>query len=320
VDDAAAFRTLTEVMPVPFKYQLVTSPEEAQDGTMLIAARGDNYSLTWKQRSDKKSNVLLNELVATWVTQANERLRLQSLQALGVDPGVLHPVTFQVIDVTPKEQQQNPLTGMLGYFMALGIIVGGMGIAMDTTAGEKERKTLLTLYASPHTSNEIMLAKWLNIAFFAVGAAILNLLSMTVSLVWLLPMIDEQLDVGFTLSFAVVAQLFSLLLPLAVLLSGLMLAIGIGARTIKEATSWMTPLLVVVVFIGLSSSSLDAAPNSWLYWTPVINVFVCIMDALLHQLTIVHWLVTMATMVAAVGLLGVYTNQLFRKESILFRN
>ena len=321
VDDRELFNRLLETLPAPFKYELREGAStESLDGNLLIQRDGTGYTVTWEQRSDRNRNVFLNEQMVSWITQCNELLRLEKLKELGVNTEILQPVKFNVVDVTPEEQRQNPLTGMLGYFMALGIIVGGMGIAIDTTAGEKERKTLLTLYASPHTAAEIMSAKLIHISFFAVLAAILNVISMGVSLTVLLPMIEKDLEAGLRLDAAVFIQLLSLVIVLAVLLSALMLAIGIYARTIKEATSWMTPLLFVVIFIGLTWSSVDAEPFSWVYWTPIVNVFVSIRDTFTHQLTAAHWSITIGTMMIAIVILSMLTNKLFESESVLVRN
>jgi sodium transport system permease protein len=321
VDDRELFKRLLETVQPPFKYELQDAKSsESVDGTLLIQRDTNGYNVTWEQRSDRNRNLFLNEQVASWIKQCNEQLRLQKLNELGVNLEILQPLKFNVVDVTPEEQRQNPLIGMLGYFMALGIIVGGMGIAIDTTAGEKERKTLLTLYASPHTAAEIMSAKLIHISFFAVLAAILNVVSMGVSLTVLLPMIEKDFEVGLRLDTVVFIQLLSLVMLLAVLLSALMLAIGIYARNIKEATSWMTPLLFVVIFIGLTWSSVDAEPFSWVYWTPVVNVFVSISDTFSHQLTFAHWSITVGTMMIAIVIISVLTKKLFQSESVLFRN
>jgi sodium transport system permease protein len=309
VNDVELFNQLVRTVPAPFKYELLDATStESGDGTFSIQRDGTGYTVIWEQRSDRNRNVFLNEQVASWLQQCNEQLMQQK------------PIKWSVVDVTPEEQRQNPLVGMLGYFIALGIIVGGMGVAIDTTAGEKERKTLLTLYSSPHTATEIMSAKLLHISFFSVLAAILNVLSMGISLTVLLPMIEKDLEAGLQLDSLVFIQLFSLVIALAALISALMLAIGIYARNIKEATSWMTPLLFVVIFIGLTWSSVDAEPFSWVYWTPIVNIFVSIRDTFSHQLTIAHWLITLITMMFAILICSILTKKLFQSESVLFRN
>jgi sodium transport system permease protein len=128
------------------------------------------------------------------------------------------------------------------------------------------------------------------------------------------------MDAGLRLDVTVFIHLLSLVIVLAVLLSAMMLAIGIYARTIKEATSWMTPLLFVVIFIGLTWSSVDAEPFSWVYWTPIVNVFVSIRDSFSHQLTGAHWLITIGTMTIAILIVSMLTKKLFQSESVLFRN
>jgi sodium transport system permease protein len=321
VNDRVLFNRLLETVQAPFKFELLGAEStESGDGKLLIQQDDAGFTVTWEQRSDRMRNVFLNQRLISWIKLCNEQLRLQKLKELGVDANILQPVTFNVVDVTPEEQRQNPLVGILGYFMALGIIVGGMGVAIDTTAAEKERKTLLTLYASPHTPTEIMTAKLIHISFFAVLAAILNVLSMGISLTVLLPLIEKEMDAGLRLDVTVFIHLLSLVIVLAVLLSAMMLAIGIYARTIKEATYWMTPLLFVVIFIGLTWSSVDAEPFSWVYWTPIVNVFVSIRDSFSHQLTGAHWLITIGTMTIAILIVSMLTKKLFQSESVLFRN
>jgi sodium transport system permease protein len=321
VNDGELLWELTTMVPPSFNVSFMMQGDlKGPDGTLIITKEDSGrYFIKWEQRTDRNRNIILNELMNSWIRQVNEKLLVQYLVDSGLDTEMIQPINFEVIDVTPVEQRQDPLTGLLSYFMGIGIIVGGMSIAIDATTGEKERKTLLTLYASPHSAAEIMFAKLLSVSFFAIISSILNVVSLVLSLTYVMDVLNITNATNLEISIDTSVKLITLMLPFAIMMSCLMIALGIYARTIKEATASISPLVFAVIFIGITFSAIDATPWSWMYWTPVVNVFVTFKDALLYQLTLGHWLLTIGTQFIMTGIILAITHWLFRQESVLFR-
>ena len=123
-------------------------------------------------------------------TKANDKLRLaldalksetvrQALAGSGVPASVLTPFTVARVDVAPKGKRgKSALGGMIGYIVILLMFSGCMYPALDMTAGEKERRTMEILVASPASRQEIVLGKILAASSAAFLTAVLNVLSL----------------------------------------------------------------------------------------------------------------------------------------------
>jgi hypothetical protein len=74
------------------------------------------------------------------------------------------------------------LASMMSVFTLVAAFVGGMNVAMDTIAGERERRSLLPLLLNPVGRLDVVLGKWLAVSLFAIGGFTLNLLGSAVIL------------------------------------------------------------------------------------------------------------------------------------------
>ncbi len=66
---------------------------------------------------------------------------------------------------------------MASVFAMMAAFSGGMSVAMDTVAGERERRSLLPLLLSLASRAELVLGKWLATTVFAAAGAIANFIA-----------------------------------------------------------------------------------------------------------------------------------------------
>ena len=81
------------------------------------------------------------------------------LVARGVSPLALRPLNVDEVDVSTPSGRSAILLGMMSYFFIFALLMGGMYLAIDTTAGERERGSLEPLLALPVTRGQLMLGK-----------------------------------------------------------------------------------------------------------------------------------------------------------------
>ena len=188
------------------------------------------------------------------------------LMARGIDPSILQPVVTDEIDVSTPASRAQALLGVLSYFLLLSTLVGGMYLAIDATAGERERGSLEPLLALPVSRDALVAGKLLATMVFAAASLLLTLVTFIVALRFV-PL--ESIGMSANLGPLVALKLWLSLLPFVPLAAALLTLIASFARSFREAQSWMTGVLLIptlpimlAVVAGLKpTSALMAIPS-----------------------------------------------------------
>lgn len=196
----------------------------------------------------------------------NRQLTLERLEARDVDPSVLTPVLLDAQDLSTAAQRAGVAASLfLPMLVAIGAVNGGSFIAIDTTAGEKERGTLEALLATPASDIQIFVGKLL--AVFTVTAVPIAL---TLLAFWgtsnMLP--ASMTDGAGALPFSVIVIAIFITLPLALFANVLLMVISIRTKGFKEAQSAMSPVLFGVTFVALAAAFLQPA-STYMFLIPV---------------------------------------------------
>lgn len=156
------------------------------------------------------------------------------------------------------------LIGMMSVFTLVAAFVGGMNVAMDTVAGERERQSLLPLLMNPIRRREIVLGKWLAAGLFSAAGLILNLAGFAIVFVGA----GVHLSVG---ALRLVLAVAAAVLPLALLAASLQLAISTVCRSAKEAQAYLSMLVFLPMGLGMFQVFFPAAARGWFAFLPVMG-------------------------------------------------
>jgi sodium transport system permease protein len=197
-----------------------------------------------------------------------------SLASRGVPAELLNPFTIRRENVAGERKMAGAAWGsMLGYVLLLLMFSGGMYPAIDMTAGEKERKTLEMFLSSPAQRGEIVLGKILAAVTAIFTTAILTLGSMVFSLKNSGGSDQFQKMMGtIPLDATSVGLIAITLLPLSIFAAASMIAIALFARSFKEGQSYLTPLMMVVIFPALLGGLPGLQLTPMLALIPIFNV------------------------------------------------
>jgi sodium transport system permease protein len=194
----------------------------------------------------------------------NKTVVAERVQERNVDPAILQPVTMEARDLATPEQ----LGGFFAAF-SLPILVativaqGGLFVAIDVTAGEKERGTLESVLVTPATDREIFIGKLLAVFTITLIPVVLTFIGFYAASV-LLPFSSQ----GGVLPFGVIAGAILFSLPLALFFSVVLMIVSVRAKAFKDAQSAATP----VIFAALIPSMIAAfvqPTNPLMYLIPV---------------------------------------------------
>jgi sodium transport system permease protein len=245
------------------------------------------------------------------------------LKAAGVDESVLKPFAVKAVNVAPPKKMAAMMWGMLGYVLLLMMFSGGMYPVIDMTAGEKERHTLESFLATPARRDEIVMGKMLAAMTAILVTAMLTLTSMVVSLRFnkiggKSPEVRAMFQT-IPLDAHNISLLVITVIPVCVLAAAVMIAIAMFARSFKEGQSYLTPLMLVVLFPAFLGGmpALELTPALCLI--PIFNASQLIRGIIMGDFSNTAFAVTFVANLVYAAIALVIAKNRFENESVLFR-
>lgn len=245
----------------------------------------------------------------------NQQLGGLRLVARGISPTVLQPLIVDDIDVSTPSGRSGMLLGMMSYFFIFALLMGGMYLAIDSTAGERERGSLEPLLALPVTRDQLMLGKIAATCLFMALSLALSLVAFSVSLRFM-PL--ESL--GMTPNFGpqVMLAAFLILLPFVLLGAALMTLVASFTKSYREAQTWLSVLLMLPTLPILIVSILTLRPQLSFMFVPSLSQHLLLVDMVKNEpVNGLHVLVSVGSTLALGILLTWICARLYRREGLL---
>jgi len=259
------------------------------------------------------------------LTRFREDKVAERLAVHHLDPGLLEPFETRTLNVaTERAVKGEGFGGFVPYMIILLTLQGAMYPAIDTTAGEKERGTIETILASPVSRMSLAVGKFLTVLTVALATAVLALLSLGVSSHVYASSKEGALtaQTGMSLAMAPEGVLAMLLMvvPVAVMFSGLLLALALMAKSFKEAQSYVQPLMLAAILPAVASLIPGLDLNLKLALIPILNVSLASKQLLMgnYQWNWIAIIFASSCVYAAIAV--AYASFNFRRESVLFRS
>jgi len=245
----------------------------------------------------------------------SQALAAVRLVARGVSPMVLRPIDVDEIDVSTPSGRSAVLLGMMSYFFIFALLMGGMYLAIDTTAGERERGSLEPLLSLPVTRGQLMLGKIAATCVFMAVSLLLSLCSFFVALKFM-PL--EQL--GMTPNFGpdVVAVAFLVLVPFTLLGAALMTLVASFTKSYKEAQTWLSIVLIAPTLPILIVSILTLRPQLEFMFVPSLSQHLLLVDMIKKEpINLLHVAISVVSTLAIGAVLTWICARLYRREGLL---
>ena len=222
--------------------------------------------------------------ITTMLASANDTLLKERFHARGVeiDPRAL--VTATPIDVSaPSETTGGFLGRVLPVMLVLLLLTGGSFAALDVVAGEKERRTLETLYTQPVPTVSIVHGKFAAVLLVSLAAVACNLTGMGIAAgLGFVPQGVPQ-GIGALPGLLSIGATLALTAPLAVLTSAVLLAVSTFARTFRQAEVFLLPLSLAAAVPALLGAMPDVRLSPALAIVPIAGPAIAMREVLLGE-------------------------------------
>jgi sodium transport system permease protein len=192
----------------------------------------------------------------------------QRLLARGVSPTLAQPLEVQELDFSTPERNAATLLATIPLFLIMAAFAGGMSVAIDTTAGERERASLEPLLLNPVHRLSLITGKWLSTSTVTMLAVTLTLLGFAL-VVRRVPL--EDLGVKVLLGPSEVAVLLAVLAPLALLAAAVEMLVSTFARSFKEAQTYLTLVLFLPMVPSMAMTFRPVNTQGWMYAVPSLS-------------------------------------------------
>ena len=286
---------------------LVVDPDYAQ-----AFRRGDDARVTLiVDRSETRATAVSQRVQSILEAYANQ-IGMLRLQARGLNPAVLRP---DELDVSTAAARSVLLLGMLTYFLLLATLAGGFYLAIDATAGERERGSLEPLLTVPVGRSSLLLGKMAATICYMLLSLALTLIGFMVALKFV-PL--ESLGMRANFDAIVALQTLLLLAPFTPLGAALMTLVASFTRSYKEAQTYLTLVLLIPTLPLLLASLLNVEPDLSLMWIPSLSQHLLVTALLKAEPLSWSYAALSATASIVLGmLLALLAIRLYDREALL---
>ena len=241
---------------------------------------------------------------------------------------IMNPMKAKDNDIASDEQFAGSLLGtILPFMLVVSLLMGTMYPAIDTTSGEKERGTLETLLTLPVKNHEIIIAKFLTVAFVGIISAVLNIASMIFLIVYAIKMLKEMYKGSANIAIANIniasfwpAILVTALAVIAfsLFISAATMCITALAKSYKEANNYITPFMLVVMLTGYIGFIPNIELTPKMAMVPVANICLLVKEILLFKVNVSSIVIVLISNIIYAIAAVAFLSKIYDSEGILF--
>jgi len=291
----------------------------------IVLAIPDNYAsqlaqgqpapvLLYTDSSNAADAPDVGRVRAVLARHASQIARLR-LMARGVDPTVLSAIAIQDVDVATPTSRSVLILGALTTLILMSMLMGGLHVALDATAGERERGSLEPLLTVPVRREQLIYGKIL-------AACAFMLLSLTVSACAMALALRhaglERLGMNENMNPVTVLELIACCAPLAPLSASLMTIVAAFTRSYREAQTYVGLILAIPTLPLIIVSTLGLRPTAWLMTVPSLSQNFMVIGLLRAEPVSAQYALLSVSVSLALGVVAAYAaGRLYHREALL---
>lgn len=272
---------------------ILEAPEDAEEAVRrgdlaVVLVIPDEFGETFTRGAPAQVRLLVDDSnqsgsfaanrAQSLINQYSNQIGSLRLLARGISPAISNAVPVEWVSTTAGTAAGDDsfVLNLLPVVMMTAVFYGGFYLAVDTTAGERERKSLEPLLLNPVPRREFVIGKFLAVFAFTLVA---TFLATALFLVLLgIPQVQQFTNIQLNVGWAVILAAVGLIIPVAFMAVALEMLVASYARSVKEAQTY-TQLIAFAGFLpSLFLSVLPIRPQEWMYLIPTIGQLYFITD------------------------------------------
>ncbi|MCT7943595.1 ABC transporter permease [Shewanella holmiensis] len=263
--------------------------------------------------SDEKLQNSIRRLQQELQTYSSEMGSLR-LIARGINPQVMQSLKVDMQDQSTPDSKGGMILGIAIFTMIYSVFISAMNLAIDTSAGERERNSLALMLSHPISTRQLVLGKVIAVTLFALLGLVLILLISKIAYTFV-PW--QELGFSINISTDFMQLMFVIGIPVALLASTLQLFVSFMAKSFKEAQSYLTMVLFVPIALSMAASY-NIAPDV-LQWIPVSGQQQALMDFIKGKDIPMLQLAVSSTMTVVISIgLMLGMEKMLKSEKVVF--
>jgi len=245
-----------------------------------------------------------------------QRIGSLRLQMRGISPQLAAPVMLKDVDLSTPKSRAILAMIFLPYVLMITAFTGATHLAMDTTAGEKERKSLEPLLINPVPRWQIMTGKMLTTTAFAMASLALTLVSFRIVLPYM-PVGAFGMDL--TLGLMTLLRILVVISPVAILAAALLTLLASFAKSYREAQSYMGLVILIPMIPSLIFMANPIRAEAWMMMVPLFSQNILIGEIIRGESIALSWYAMSVSSTLVIGIaLAVLAATLYNRPRLIF--
>lgn len=301
--------------------------EEKLDAYVKINETNGRINYDIYTNSSKHNSQTAQSRLITALEEYKEFIVASNLNEQGLNiEKTLHPITYKTLDLAKNEEIAGNLLGqILPFILIIGVLLGAIYPSIDVMAGEKERGTLETLFTLPISNLELVMGKYMAVSFCAIVTAFLNIISMLISIVFMIATAGMTHDMGLG-NFDFTQMIFPLIITIiciglfSMVVSAISMCVCSLAKSFKDAQNYITPVMLIVMIPSYVSMIPNISLDTFTSTIPVVNISLLIKSVLSFKIDLNLIAIVLVSNFAFMILSVLLLSKMFNSEEILFGN
>jgi|GEM_PF-154329 len=325
VVDGTAAADDTESTVITFEDAINTVLQDETVDAIVVCNGNDSYDIYYVSSITDSSYA--EEIIEEIMADMSDNVTYKLISDAGLDAdAVMNPIEVSYKDEATSEQSAGNMLGtILPFMLVVSLLMGTMYPAIDTTAGEKERGTMETLFMLPVTNREVIVAKFLTVAMMGIISTFLNIISIVIMVIYMVKLLAGSTSGSFDMSNFNVASFVPAMIVtvLAVLafslfISAISMCVCALAKSYKEANNYITPLTLVVMFTGYIGFLPNVELTETMALIPVANICLLIKELLNFNVSLKIIAIVLLSNVIYAAAATMLLSRIYDSEGILF--
>jgi len=311
------------VVPATDDYQAALRSGRMQNGVVVPPAdfearlaRGSTVTVdvVFDESQDKAQAVVRSTV--RMLEGFNRELGVQRLIARGVSPQLLAPIAINDINLASANARGARLLFIVPWAALIVAVFGALSVAIDVSAGERERGSLEPLLANPVPTASLVLGKWAVVFAFSLIIVVLTMVGFAISMRFIS---GETLSALMQLQWREITIFCALLIPFAALMAAVNMLAATFGRTYKEAQTYVTYIAMAVQFAALAPVFFTVRDAPWQLFVPSIGQLTVLMKALRGEaIGALDMLIPAAVCAALAAAALAAIAHMLRRETVVF--